>query len=163
MVQEVIALKKIFLPVIIGICISIVIYQHQTIRDLKLEIGTGYERQVILAANKTEETLQVLAEEPVLEENLHILYYQMVNESLALSRLPNHAIQNLAEQLHISGEQLYPALYQHTTPEELYAEFERIHMMLTSLQHSFESDPYIWYKEINSTDSQTIEELLKSK
>ena len=60
---------------------------------------------VQIATNKINETLQLLASTSIDEETLLMDFTETMNVSLTLSRLPNSAMQQLAEQLNVSGEQ----------------------------------------------------------
>lgn len=150
-------MKK-YMVIFVAIGIAALLYQQLTICSLQQEIGYSYERDIQIATNKINETLQLLASTSIDDEMLLMDFTETINVSLTLSRLPNSAMQQLAEQLKVSGEQLHPTYFEKTTPEALSTQFQEILTQLTSLQQSFESDPHIWYKQINS-DSQTVNQL----
>lgn len=84
--------------------------------------------------------------------------YSLIEDSLALSRLPNPHIDVVAEDLKSIGEKLLKNEVEELNIQIINTDLKRINEYLTYINNNISDDTRAWYKEIESSKSEILEQ-----
>ena len=145
---------KIIYIVISGVFLLIIFNQYQQIKQLETTIGSNY--QVTIRGNMNNTNNVQLDSNIDIELSLYA--YSLIEDSLALSKLPNLHIHVVAEDLKLIGEKLLKKEVEELNIQSINTDIKRINEYLTYINNNISDDTRAWYKEFEGPKSEILEQ-----
>jgi len=151
-------MKYKMISIVISVVFLLIIFnQYQQIKLLEATVGSNYQMTVRGNINNMN-NVQLDSNKDI---ELSLYAYSLIEDSLALSRLPNPHINVVAEDLKLISEKLLKNEVEELNIQSINTDLKRINEYLIYINNNISEDTRAWYKEFESPKSEILEQAWK--